>query len=273
MYCKWILCNNVLLCVSGLLEDSLSDVEAECCDVRWDSKSDNSSKGTFKRTHPSCQHGTSLSSSANSRLCNSRLKLCLLVLVLLHTVATITASHNLSTMSSLEENSTNEEWQGRRSSQPAHISTQCSSDWLRYFLGLLTQDGITVDMQSTKQTNGQADRLCESWRTNLIQCHEQGTTPQPFVERDLSRVEFSRTIFFTLCQIVLDFSCTRWQDLFMFSFSFHYRSLCRKGRDGLRVYYQNETMSVCMCVYVCISVPNHTLHMCCFIHHKDYSGA
>ncbi|KAF5903866.1 transmembrane protein [Clarias magur] len=101
---------NILKGQNGLLEDSSSDVEAECCDVRWDSKSDNSSKGTLKRTHPSCQHGTSLSSSANSRLCNSRLKLCLLVLVLLHTVATITASHNLSTMSSLEENSTNEEF-------------------------------------------------------------------------------------------------------------------------------------------------------------------
>ncbi|XP_062862498.1 NALCN channel auxiliary factor 1 [Trichomycterus rosablanca] len=94
---------------TGLLEDSPSDAEAECCDVRWDSRPDNSSRGTLKRTHPSCQHGTSLSSSANSRLCNSRLKLCLLVLVLLHTVATITASHNLSTISTLEENSTNEE--------------------------------------------------------------------------------------------------------------------------------------------------------------------
>ncbi|XP_066497195.1 NALCN channel auxiliary factor 1 [Hoplias malabaricus] len=94
---------------TGLLEDNPSDSEAECCDVRWDSKPDNSSKGTLKRTHPSCQHGTSLTSSAASRLCNSRLKLCLLVLVLLHTVATITASHNLTTISSLEENSTNEE--------------------------------------------------------------------------------------------------------------------------------------------------------------------
>ncbi|XP_036451836.1 transmembrane protein FAM155A [Colossoma macropomum] len=94
---------------TGLLEDNPSDAEAECCDVRWDSKPDNSSKGTLKRTHPSCQHGTSLTSSAASRLCNSRLKLCLLVLVLLHTVATITASHNLTTISSLEENSTNEE--------------------------------------------------------------------------------------------------------------------------------------------------------------------
>lgn len=66
------------------------------------------------------------------------------------------------------------------------------------------QDGITVDMQSTKQTNGRTDGLAnvnKHW-TNLIQCHEQGTTPQPFVERDLSRVEFSRTIFFTLCQMV-----------------------------------------------------------------------
>ncbi|XP_007228055.1 NALCN channel auxiliary factor 1 [Astyanax mexicanus] len=94
---------------TGLLEDTPSDADAECCDVRWDSKPDNSSKGTLKRTHPSCQHGTSLTSSAASRLCNSRLKLCLLVLVLLHTVATITASHNLTTISSLEENSTNEE--------------------------------------------------------------------------------------------------------------------------------------------------------------------
>ncbi|CAB1347355.1 unnamed protein product [Coregonus sp. 'balchen'] len=54
----------------------------------------NHSRGTLKRTHPSCHHRTSLSSSAVCRLCNSRLKLCLLVLVLLHTVASLTASHN-----------------------------------------------------------------------------------------------------------------------------------------------------------------------------------
>uniref|UniRef100_A0AAY5F500 Family with sequence similarity 155 member A n=1 Tax=Electrophorus electricus TaxID=8005 RepID=A0AAY5F500_ELEEL len=94
---------------TGLLEDVPSDVEAECCDVRWDAKADNSSRGTLKRTHPSCQHATSLSSAAASRLCNSRLKLGLLVLVLLHTVATITACHNLTTLSPLEENSANEE--------------------------------------------------------------------------------------------------------------------------------------------------------------------
>uniref|UniRef100_A0A7N6BZ35 NALCN channel auxiliary factor 1 n=2 Tax=Anabas testudineus TaxID=64144 RepID=A0A7N6BZ35_ANATE len=67
---------------TGLLEDypSSVDPDAECCDVRWDLRADNRSRGTLKRTHPPCQHRTSLSSSAACRLCNSRLKLCLLVL-------------------------------------------------------------------------------------------------------------------------------------------------------------------------------------------------
>lgn len=102
---------------SGLLEDYPSgvDPDAECCDVRWDLKVDNRSRGTLKRTHPPCQHRTSLSSSAACRLCNSRLKLCLLVLVLLHTVASLTASHNatglgLPTITPLEESPANEEW-------------------------------------------------------------------------------------------------------------------------------------------------------------------
>ncbi|XP_029348730.1 transmembrane protein FAM155A [Echeneis naucrates] len=101
---------------TGLLEDYSSGVnpDAECCDVRWDLKVDNRSRGTLKRTHPSCQHRTSLSSSAACRLCNSRLKLCLLVLVLLHTVASLTASHNatglgLPTITPLEESPANEE--------------------------------------------------------------------------------------------------------------------------------------------------------------------
>ncbi|XP_072253006.1 NALCN channel auxiliary factor 1 [Leuresthes tenuis] len=101
---------------TGLLEDYPSgvDPDAECCDVRWDLNVDNSSRGTLKRTHPPCQHRTSLSSSAACRLCNSRLKLCLLVLVLLHTVASLTASHNatglgLPTITPLEENPANEE--------------------------------------------------------------------------------------------------------------------------------------------------------------------
>lgn len=100
----------------GLLQNHPSGVnpDAECCDVRWDIKVDNRSRGTLKRTHPPCQHRTSLSSSAACRLCNSRLKLCLLVLVLLHTVASLTASHNatgigLPAITSLEESPANEE--------------------------------------------------------------------------------------------------------------------------------------------------------------------
>ncbi|XP_041940549.1 transmembrane protein FAM155A [Alosa sapidissima] len=94
----------------GLSKNQHTQSETECCDVRWIIHSDNSSVGTLKRSHPSCQHRNSLSSSAASRLCNSRLKLCLLVLVLLHTVATLTASHNatglsLPTISPLDENS------------------------------------------------------------------------------------------------------------------------------------------------------------------------
>lgn len=85
-----------------------------CCDVLWDLRGDSPSRGSLKRTHPSCQHRTSLSSSAACRLCNSRLKLCLLVLVLLHTVASLTASHNatgmgLPVISPLEESPANEE--------------------------------------------------------------------------------------------------------------------------------------------------------------------
>ncbi|KAJ8013186.1 hypothetical protein DPEC_G00050660 [Dallia pectoralis] len=103
---------------AGLLEAYPGgvDANAECCDVRWDfqpESENNRSRGTLKRTHPSCQHGNSLSSSAACRLCNSRLKLCLLVLVLLHTVASLTASHNATVLgmglpasfSTLEESS------------------------------------------------------------------------------------------------------------------------------------------------------------------------
>ncbi|XP_046887204.1 transmembrane protein FAM155A [Hypomesus transpacificus] len=100
---------------TGLLADSEPESNAECCDVRWDSKPDNRSRGTLKRTSPSCDHqGASVTSAAAPRLCNGRLKLCLLVLVLLHTVVTITTSHNSTGVSvtaifSLEESSPSEE--------------------------------------------------------------------------------------------------------------------------------------------------------------------
>ncbi|KAK7166245.1 hypothetical protein R3I93_006119 [Phoxinus phoxinus] len=85
--------------------------EPECCDVRWDQKSNNRSRGTLKRTHPSCQH-TSVTSSGTPRLGQGRLKLCLLVLVLLHTVATMTANQNstcLTVIFPLDDNAPREE--------------------------------------------------------------------------------------------------------------------------------------------------------------------
>ncbi|XP_072513867.1 NALCN channel auxiliary factor 1 [Salminus brasiliensis] len=91
---------------TGLSEKGNAEQEPQCCDVRWDLKSSNRSRGTFKRTHPSCQHGSSVTtgaaaSSGAPRLGQGRLKLCLLVLVLLHTVATMTASQNSTCLAGL----------------------------------------------------------------------------------------------------------------------------------------------------------------------------
>lgn len=100
----------------GLLGDHTSDNEAECCDVRWDSKMDSPSGGTLKRTPSSCQpEGASVTSAATPRLCSGRLKICLLALVLLHTVIIISASHNstlldVAAIFSPEEGASNEEW-------------------------------------------------------------------------------------------------------------------------------------------------------------------
>ncbi|XP_068612659.1 LOW QUALITY PROTEIN: NALCN channel auxiliary factor 1-like [Brachionichthys hirsutus] len=79
---------------TGLLGDQQSESEAECCDVRWDSRMDSPPGGTLKRTASSCQQGASVTSAASPRLCSGRLKICLLALVLLHTVIIISASHN-----------------------------------------------------------------------------------------------------------------------------------------------------------------------------------
>ncbi|KAG7467469.1 hypothetical protein MATL_G00153920 [Megalops atlanticus] len=101
---------------TGLLENyqASAETETECCDVRWDFKPDSRSRGTAHRTHPSCHHRTSVTTSAAARLCNSRLKLCVLVLVLLHTVVTLTAAQNstglgLGAFSATEESAANEE--------------------------------------------------------------------------------------------------------------------------------------------------------------------
>ncbi|XP_023819361.1 transmembrane protein FAM155A [Oryzias latipes] len=100
---------------TGLLENHPTERDAECCDVRWETKTDNPSGGTLKRTASSCQpEGASVTSAATQRLCSGRLKICLLALVLLHTVIIISASHNSTLVGvaasfSPEEGASNEE--------------------------------------------------------------------------------------------------------------------------------------------------------------------
>ncbi|KFV17115.1 Transmembrane protein FAM155A, partial [Tauraco erythrolophus] len=99
---------------TGLYENYPTNAEPECCDVRWGLLSDHQSKGTIKTSGSKMCHRTSLTVSSASRLCNSRLKLCVLVLILLHTVLTVSAAQNSTGLSfggitTLEDNSTNEE--------------------------------------------------------------------------------------------------------------------------------------------------------------------
>lgn len=97
---------------TGLYETFLTNDEPECCDVRRQEQKNNPSKGTVDNSG-SC-HRTSLTVSSATRLCNSRLKLCVLVLILLHTVLTASAAQNTTALSfgginTLEESSANEE--------------------------------------------------------------------------------------------------------------------------------------------------------------------
>ncbi|XP_015667301.1 transmembrane protein FAM155A [Protobothrops mucrosquamatus] len=99
---------------TGLYDNYPTNAEPECCDVRWGLLSDNQSKGTIKTSDSMMCHRTSLTVSSASRLCNSRLKLCVLVLILLHTVLTVSAAQNSTELSfggitNFEDNSTNEE--------------------------------------------------------------------------------------------------------------------------------------------------------------------
>ncbi|XP_033877060.2 NALCN channel auxiliary factor 2-like [Acipenser ruthenus] len=103
---------------TGLLEDHLTNEEPECCDVRWsscgpplDGVYNASTKFMDSSMH---HHRTSLPVSAASRLCNSRLKLCVLVLILLHTVVTFSTIQNnggvnLEALTTMEDSSTREE--------------------------------------------------------------------------------------------------------------------------------------------------------------------
>ncbi|XP_077199883.1 NALCN channel auxiliary factor 1 [Paroedura picta] len=99
---------------TGLYDNYPTSAEPECCDVRWGLLPDYQSKGTIKTSDSMMCHRTSLTVSSASRLCNSRLKLCVLVLILLHTVLTVSAAQNSTDLgfggiTALEDNSTNEE--------------------------------------------------------------------------------------------------------------------------------------------------------------------
>ncbi|KAI1241754.1 hypothetical protein IHE44_0005243, partial [Lamprotornis superbus] len=63
---------------TGLYENYPTNAEPECCDVRWGLLSDHQPKGTIKTSGSTMCHRTSLTVSSASRLCNSRLKLCVL---------------------------------------------------------------------------------------------------------------------------------------------------------------------------------------------------
>ncbi|XP_053745469.1 NALCN channel auxiliary factor 1 isoform X1 [Panthera pardus] len=97
---------------TGLYETFLTNDEPECCDVRREERPSKPSRGTVGTSGP-C-HRTSLTVSSATRLCNSRLKLCVLVLILLHTVLTASATQNSTALSvgginALEDSSAREE--------------------------------------------------------------------------------------------------------------------------------------------------------------------
>uniref|UniRef100_UPI00398F0029 NALCN channel auxiliary factor 2 n=1 Tax=Pristiophorus japonicus TaxID=55135 RepID=UPI00398F0029 len=102
---------------TGLLENHLTNAEPECCDVRWNTCDLPWDKGynvSTKSMDSMLHHKSSLPVSAASRLCNSRLKLCVLVLILLHTVVTFSGFQNnsrvgMETVSALDDSSASEE--------------------------------------------------------------------------------------------------------------------------------------------------------------------
>ncbi|CAH2315548.1 transmembrane FAM155B [Pelobates cultripes] len=146
--CPFMLPDNDDLIYGGLpgfictdtLEDHISNTEAECCDVRWHScntpgsgnhnsstKSSNSQSMYYQHRSRHHQHHhrhhhlhpyyhnhnpSLLPVSAGTRLGNTRLRLCVLVLMLLHTMASFSAVQNgvsLEPMTGMEETSAREE--------------------------------------------------------------------------------------------------------------------------------------------------------------------
>ncbi|XP_072899308.1 NALCN channel auxiliary factor 1-like [Hemitrygon akajei] len=102
---------------AGLSNNHPTNAEPECCDVRWkthNAASNERSKGTRGTSKPAPCHRSSLTSSTASRLCNTRLKLYVLVLILLHTIVTASTTQ-ISTglgsegLAAWEDNSTSDE--------------------------------------------------------------------------------------------------------------------------------------------------------------------
>uniref|UniRef100_A0A673URJ1 Family with sequence similarity 155 member A n=1 Tax=Suricata suricatta TaxID=37032 RepID=A0A673URJ1_SURSU len=77
---------------TGLHDTFLTHDDPECCDVRREERARKPAQGTVG-TGGAC-HRTSLAVSSAARLGNSRLKLCVLVLILLHTVLAASAAQN-----------------------------------------------------------------------------------------------------------------------------------------------------------------------------------
>ncbi|XP_005997216.1 NALCN channel auxiliary factor 2 [Latimeria chalumnae] len=104
---------------TGLLEKQLTNGEPECCDVRWsscetppsDSEQNTPTKSMESASPYHARTSPLLSSSSGPRLCNGRLRLCMLVLMLLHTVVSFSTAHSvgLETLSTIDESSTREE--------------------------------------------------------------------------------------------------------------------------------------------------------------------
>uniref|UniRef100_A0A8C5TLX6 Family with sequence similarity 155 member B n=1 Tax=Malurus cyaneus samueli TaxID=2593467 RepID=A0A8C5TLX6_9PASS len=78
---------------TGLLENQLPDEEAKCCEVQWDSceHPPDSNEDTSPQSTP--RSPSLLPVSAGSRLSSSRIRLCVLVLMLLHTMVSFSSVH------------------------------------------------------------------------------------------------------------------------------------------------------------------------------------
>ncbi|XP_047576330.1 NALCN channel auxiliary factor 1 isoform X1 [Lutra lutra] len=77
---------------TGLYETFLTAEDPACCDVRREERPSQPPRGTRGPGSPG--HRTSLAASSAGRAGPSRLRLCVLVLVLLHTVLAASAAHN-----------------------------------------------------------------------------------------------------------------------------------------------------------------------------------